>query len=344
MALVIGIVIGVLIGAGLVYLVMSGTISKKNQELDQTKRALEDMERTRESRLRAATEALRSDFQRKLNQQKTDAGESTTQPQTTIQSNKQTTIQSNKQTTIQSDQSEPKQSSDSSPESNKQAPPQPQPEAAAESSESSSSPESEPEAAAESSPPPETEHKEAPISSSELPDQKVPRPPARGTMAPMTDSTQPEISFVRSGLTDAQQQELVRVVLNMGQSRQVSHLPELQRLSLFSSVEVRKAVAIAIGDIASAHSNIPAIRQAVPLLGRLSQDPQVPVRFAAAESLGSIQSSRVLPYVRRLLRDPDMTVVSAAKTVMDRFKYYPSTPSSSKQSQKKSYGSKSSNA
>lgn len=167
----------------------------------------------------------------------------------------------------------------------------------------------------------------------------MPESPPAETPAPLVDATQSEISFVRSGLTDVQQQDLVRVIFNMGQSKQPSHLSELQRLSLFASSNVRQAVAIAISSIASANSTAPAIRQTVPLLGKLSQDTDPAVRFAAVEGLGSIRSSRVIPYVRRSLRDPDMTVVRAAKTVMDRFKYYPSMPSSSKQTKKKTYRS-----
>ena len=328
MALVIGIVIGGLIGAGLVYLTMSNTLSQKKQELEQAKRTIEEMERTRESRLRAATESLRNDFQRRL-EQRSGAGEIAPERATTIQTNRQTTIQP-----------EAEKSTDSSAEPEPPTTPQPEPQSEAEEPSNVSS-EPVPEAKS-GSPEPESVAEPEPESarpSGDLPDPKEPKPLVRGTMAPVTDATQTEISFVRSGLTDAQKQELVRVVLNMGQAKQVSHLPELQRLSLFSSAEVRKAVAIAIGEIASAHSNVPAVRQTVPLLGRLSQDPDSTVRFAAAESLGSIQSSRVIPYVRRLLRDPDMAVVSVARTVMERFKYYSST--TPKPARKKSYGPKS---
>lgn len=290
MALIIGIVIGFLIGAGLIYLMLNKSLTQKTQELDHAKRTIDELERNRESRLREATEALQRDYQRKLDQQSRDRPT----PSDSAKSSPSTKIQSSNQTKIQSDTSIPSGAPDSPPDSTSTTPA-----------------------------PPHVQ------------------PSTDAAPTPIAKPTQPEVSFVRSGLTNAQQQDLIRVIFNMGKSKQMSHLPELQRLSVFASSEVREAVAIAIGKVAAAHSDAPAIRQTVPLLGKLSQDPDPVVRLAALEGLGSISSSRVVPYVRRLLRDPDMKVMGAAKTLMDRFKYYRSTPSpSSQKKKKKSYGSK----
>lgn len=60
--------------------------------------------------------------------------------------------------------------------------------------------------------------------------------------------------------------------------------------------------------------------QAIGALGQLSRDLDPQVRYAAIVGLGQVKSPKVLPFLRRGLRDSDGAVVKAASGAIDRFR------------------------
>ncbi|MEB3164247.1 MAG: HEAT repeat domain-containing protein [Prochlorothrix sp.] len=62
------------------------------------------------------------------------------------------------------------------------------------------------------------------------------------------------------------------------------------------------------------------VLQAIGALGQLSRDLDPQVRYAAIVGLGQVKSPKVLPFLRRGLRDSDGAVVKAASGAIDRFR------------------------
>jgi len=67
--LLLGVVLGLLIGAGLVYWTLQSKIEQQSQELQRSRNAFEELEKSRESRIQAATQALLTDYQNQLAQE-----------------------------------------------------------------------------------------------------------------------------------------------------------------------------------------------------------------------------------------------------------------------------------
>lgn len=81
----------------------------------------------------------------------------------------------------------------------------------------------------------------------------------------------------------------------------------------------RVAVATAIGGTLAIAPPQQA-GQWLPLLGRLSRDPETDVRLATIQALAQVKSGRSLPWLRRALKDTDTEVVAAAHAAISRFK------------------------
>jgi hypothetical protein len=62
--------------------------------------------------------------------------------------------------------------------------------------------------------------------------------------------------------------------------------------------------------------------QMIACLGKLSQDPIPQVRRLAIAALAQTQSSKVLPFLRRSLRDADSDVVKTASSAIAQFRNY----------------------
>ena len=82
--------------------------------------------------------------------------------------------------------------------------------------------------------------------------------------------------------------------------------------------EFRQAAAQALGEAAA--TNRKAITPALPMLGKLSKDPDPAVRLAAVQALQRCASAKAVPLLKQSLRDPDGDVVAAASTALRRFK------------------------
>lgn len=288
MALILGIVIGVLIGAGLVYMQLKATIDKQQQQIKQNQRIISDLEKRHASRMKETVQSLQNDYARQLDQQKSD-----------LSQRYETRIQN--LTKIPAD-TQPSESSSATPVS----------------TDSSASP--------ASSPPPSPPTASPSSSPALSPPSPIPTPPD-------------DPRLTRPGLSLEQRQELANAVLTMGQSKQMTHLPELRRLSTFSAGEVREAVALSLGEIATAYPGSPVARQVIPLLGKLSQDPNPSVRYAAVSALGQLPSVRSVPFLRRSLRDSDTRVVKAASSAMERLKYHKRSASTRPATRKKNFKS-----
>jgi HEAT repeat protein len=83
--------------------------------------------------------------------------------------------------------------------------------------------------------------------------------------------------------------------------------------------EQRVAVVEAISEALAISSPQQAGRW-LPLLGRLSRDPDSTVRLATVQTLAAMPGQRSLPWLRRALQDSEPDVVAAAHEAISRFK------------------------
>lgn len=72
------------------------------------------------------------------------------------------------------------------------------------------------------------------------------------------------------------------------------------------------------------------VLQLIPYLAELSRDAVPEVRQNAILALGQIQSPKVLPFLRRALKDTDLDVVKAASVAIKQINIYPSAKKSPK--------------
>ncbi|MEL6246604.1 MAG: HEAT repeat domain-containing protein [Cyanobacteria bacterium J06627_15] len=81
---------------------------------------------------------------------------------------------------------------------------------------------------------------------------------------------------------------------------------------------LRQAAAQALGTAVA--TNPRELTLALPMLGKLSKDPEVGVRLAAVQALQQIGSAKAVRLLKQSLRDPDSDVVAAASAALNRFK------------------------
>ncbi|MEO1403091.1 MAG: HEAT repeat domain-containing protein [Cyanobacteria bacterium J06635_1] len=83
-------------------------------------------------------------------------------------------------------------------------------------------------------------------------------------------------------------------------------------------VDSRRDAAIALGKAVAASPK--ASLQALPKLAKLSKDADPTVRLAAIQALGKTGSIKAIPFLRQALRDVNRDVVAAANAGLNRFK------------------------
>jgi hypothetical protein len=93
----------------------------------------------------------------------------------------------------------------------------------------------------------------------------------------------------------------------------------LMAQSYAPQAEQRVAVVEAISEALAISSPQQAGRW-LPLLGRLSRDPDSTVRLATVQTLAAMPGQRSLPWLRRALQDSEPDVVAAAHEAISRFK------------------------
>jgi HEAT repeat protein len=124
-------------------------------------------------------------------------------------------------------------------------------------------------------------------------------------------------------ITEKPKQTLEEKLLAKGDFSQSLALPELIEYRTHPDSQIRKLVASALGNIASAKRIRSETQQAISGLGQLSRDTDPSVRQAAAIALGKIKSEKVIPYLKQALRDFDSDVVKSASEALSQFKGYP---------------------
>ncbi|NEO17325.1 MULTISPECIES: HEAT repeat domain-containing protein [unclassified Moorena] len=121
-------------------------------------------------------------------------------------------------------------------------------------------------------------------------------------------------------------QDLDETITALENYAQASDIPQLSNYINHPESLIRGSIASALGKIAAAQGFRAEIQQAIPLMGKLIQDPQPSVRKSAVEALSNIKSEKVIPLLERALRDPDSDVVKSASAGISQFKSYRRTP------------------
>ena len=134
-------------------------------------------------------------------------------------------------------------------------------------------------------------------------------PIAIAPLAPIHDPQRP---------TTLALQDLSQEILAWGNSQQVSQISQLRPYATHSDSTIRAYVAHALGKIAAPHAVKPEVEPIIPVLGQLSQDPDVKVRLLAVQALGGIASPQVLPYLEQALLSPSDSVAKAANTALQK--------------------------
>jgi gas vesicle protein len=118
------------------------------------------------------------------------------------------------------------------------------------------------------------------------------------------------------------QQDAIFKVLSI---QTADRLPQLSEHIYNSDPQVRAAVAETIGKIAESGNIQAKISQCLPILEKLIRDNEVSVRRATIASLSKIRSEKVLPLIRLALKDNDSEVVKLASSAIARFRVYPNS-------------------
>lgn len=326
--LVIGLIVGLIVGAIAMYFYLQSTIARQSNELDQSRRQINQLEQEREQRLREATQQLQQDYRQEMSD-KTQAleqqvqtyraeAESANAQLATLRSQVQTY-----ETELNSLRSQLQESRDRIQQLEPfeqqatQPPSQPMPfTSAAQESQPVATPVPDstdspiagnmPPASVDLSAPEEMVH--APDIASEPPAQPTSPAPSSPKSTPTMRTATPNLD-----LTDAVHALAIRGTAS---------LPELVAYSVQTDPHIRKLAATAIGQTVAGRQQ-PGTQQAIRTLDRLRQDADPTVRQAAVEALSCIQSDKVIPLLRKSLRDSDLDVVQAASAAVNQFKFYP---------------------
>ena len=293
MGLILGIIIGLLVGAGLVYLWLKAQLDRKTKELQQSHRVLEEVSREQEARRQDLVRSLQADYQKQLDAQAQTLtqGHQAKVNALAVESQKQRDdqIQALTQThdaQVRSLQAEiahlTAQLENLAAPPAAPAPPKVPPEASSEA------------IANGDSPPPELANP---------PVDRVPTPPP---VSPAVDL----------------QQRLVA----LGQSGQLANSSSIACHASSPDPAIREQVAVSLGQLVASRMVGTDVRRIIPVLDRLSRDPQVHVRCAAVESLGQIRSEQVIPILERSRRDSHPQVVKAASWAIAKFKFFRQAP------------------
>ncbi|NEQ14325.1 MAG: hypothetical protein F6K44_10835, partial [Moorea sp. SIO3E2] len=159
--------------------------------------------------------------------------------------------------------------------------------------------------------------------------QDEPQPVVKDEMLP--EPSQPEQTMLTEtpSITDQSSQsdqDLDETITALGNYAQARDIPQLSKYINHPESLIRGSIASALGKIAAGLGLRAEIQQAIPLIGKLIQDPQPSVRQSAVEALSNIKSEKVIPLLERALRDPDSNVVKSASAGISQFKSYRRTP------------------
>ncbi|HEY9816244.1 MAG TPA: HEAT repeat domain-containing protein [Candidatus Obscuribacterales bacterium] len=293
MGLILGIIIGLVVGAGLVYLWLKAQLDRKTKELQQSHRVLEEVSREQEARRQDLVRSLQADYQKQLDAQtqtltqshqaKVNALAVESQKQRDDQIQALTQAHDAKVRSLEAEIAH----LTAQLEVTLPAPPT-----------TLAPPEAPPEAIANGdngdSPPPE------------LANPPVDRVPTTPPVSPAVDL----------------QQRLVA----LGQSGQLANSSSIACHASSPDPAIREQVAVSLGQLVASRMVGTDVRRIIPVLDRLSRDARFQVRCAAVESLGQIRSEQVIPILERSRRDAHPQVVKAASWAIAKFKFFRQTP------------------
>lgn len=117
-------------------------------------------------------------------------------------------------------------------------------------------------------------------------------------------------------ITNESSLDLSQQIVAWGNTRKIEYVSQLISYANHPSGNVRRLTASAIGKIAASHKLRQEIKQAIPVLGKLTQDEKPQVRVYAVKALSLIASDDVLPFLRRALEDPIGYVNRAANQAL----------------------------
>jgi ribosomal protein S16 len=120
----------------------------------------------------------------------------------------------------------------------------------------------------------------------------------------------------------AKEEDLSQRLVALGDSGQVAYIPLLISYIYYPDSHIRGLVASALGKIAAFQGVRVEVQRAIPILGKLSQDPESLVRQSAVTALGKIKSENVIPFLKVALRDSDSEVVKSASAAFDKLMFY----------------------
>lgn len=345
MGFVLGLIIGLGVGAAALYWMQQQKIKEKEDALQQSRRQIEQLETEREQRLREATQKLQDDYQAQLERDRDRLIQEATQ---TLQDNYRNQLEQQTQTLDQRYQSRIQEL-----ETRIQ-----QLEADLQTARA--------EAAAPSVDAPQTYISPEPIRLSVTkpasdftgPAVQTPEPPSGPDVTPEPelivqpfsvqpsepDPSEPEAPAVTPEPeptapaapqpVQPQSFSLSEQVTTLGQLGEITSIPLLIPFCYQPDHQVRQQTAIALGQAVTG-STRPEVQRAIQALGTLSRDPDAAVRLAAVEALGTIRSDKVIPFLRRAQRDADLNVVEAASVAIHRFKFYPAKKGQPKKAKSK---------
>ncbi|MBD0344835.1 MAG: HEAT repeat domain-containing protein [Coleofasciculus sp. Co-bin14] len=141
---------------------------------------------------------------------------------------------------------------------------------------------------------------------------------------PSTDAR--TTTYNLSNTATKKSQDLAEKLIALGYSGQVAYIPQIITYTTYPDSQIRQSVASALGTIAAFQGIKPEIKRVIPLLGKLSRDPDPLLRQSAVEALGKIKSERVISLLRQALRDANLNVVKAASAALSKFKLYSMSP------------------
>lgn len=135
----------------------------------------------------------------------------------------------------------------------------------------------------------------------------------------LTDPVQPAVD--RPSHTTSVVDEISRLNEN-GKTPSIAYLTQQAN---HSSQDVRRVVAVALGDLAARRQG-QDIETIVAILGRLSHDSDLLVRLHAVEALGKVQAPAALPWLQQAQKQPHVEIVKAAATALQHLKPTPEPP------------------
>jgi len=287
--LLLGLIIGLLVGASFVYWALRQKLKEQKRELKQTKRTITNLTRAHELQVQETVASLQRNYRQKLEAEAASLAQHyVAQPQANTASPEPAPEPEPKPEPVLAPSIEP---AEALPVPNISAPAAPPPAIA-------------PIADPWGEPVAEPQLDLAPVSAAAA----APVPP----LEPVAASATPMHANPRSNH---------QTVAPWGKSGEP--LSQLLAHHTAPDATLRQQVAITLGQRYGGQPIRPGDQPVLATLAALGRDSNPGVRRAAVEALSTVKSAAVIPVLQRALRDTDAGVVKAASLAIAQFKRYP---------------------